>query len=192
MSLIKCNECQREISDKASSCPGCGAPTQQLSPDTQVSTRNLNIVDRNKILNRELAKSGAVGGYIGGGFGGALGGALGGYIAGKFMPTELAEKEVVCSYEYEMAIVIIKATMMGFGGRAIDAQSLPSDNIITRTIGEGAFSGAQAIMSVEFVKIDQLSTRMLISCAAKDSMLRKNVAQKYIAKLLEGLNYKAV
>lgn len=26
MALIKCNECGREISDKAESCPGCGAP----------------------------------------------------------------------------------------------------------------------------------------------------------------------
>lgn len=26
MSLIKCSECGREISDKASTCPGCGAP----------------------------------------------------------------------------------------------------------------------------------------------------------------------
>lgn len=26
MALIKCSECGREISDKASACPGCGAP----------------------------------------------------------------------------------------------------------------------------------------------------------------------
>ncbi len=26
MALIKCNECDREVSDKAISCPGCGAP----------------------------------------------------------------------------------------------------------------------------------------------------------------------
>lgn len=26
MALIKCNECGREVSDKAQSCPGCGAP----------------------------------------------------------------------------------------------------------------------------------------------------------------------
>ena len=27
MALVKCNECGREMSDKAASCPGCGAPT---------------------------------------------------------------------------------------------------------------------------------------------------------------------
>ncbi len=37
MALIKCSECNKEISDKATSCPGCGAPiggiaAQQLPP----------------------------------------------------------------------------------------------------------------------------------------------------------------
>ena len=27
MALIQCSECGREVSDQASSCPGCGAPT---------------------------------------------------------------------------------------------------------------------------------------------------------------------
>lgn len=27
MALIKCTECGRDISDRASNCPGCGAPT---------------------------------------------------------------------------------------------------------------------------------------------------------------------
>ena len=29
MALIKCSECQKEISDKAVSCPYCGCPTGQ-------------------------------------------------------------------------------------------------------------------------------------------------------------------
>lgn len=31
MALIKCNECGREISDKAQNCPGCGSPVETLS-----------------------------------------------------------------------------------------------------------------------------------------------------------------
>lgn len=31
MSLVKCTECGREISDKATACPGCGAPTAALA-----------------------------------------------------------------------------------------------------------------------------------------------------------------
>lgn len=29
MALISCTECRREISDRAASCPGCGAPTAE-------------------------------------------------------------------------------------------------------------------------------------------------------------------
>jgi len=28
MAIIKCNECEKEISDKAHSCPNCGSPTK--------------------------------------------------------------------------------------------------------------------------------------------------------------------
>lgn len=31
MSLIKCEECFKEISDKATTCPHCGAPTDKAS-----------------------------------------------------------------------------------------------------------------------------------------------------------------
>ncbi|MDE5803214.1 MAG: zinc-ribbon domain-containing protein [Lachnospiraceae bacterium] len=30
MALIKCPECGKEISDKASSCPGCGYPINKI------------------------------------------------------------------------------------------------------------------------------------------------------------------
>lgn len=29
MALIKCSECGKEVSDKASSCPNCGAPIKE-------------------------------------------------------------------------------------------------------------------------------------------------------------------
>lgn len=35
MALIKCSECGREISDKAQSCPGCGAPLLAIVSDQQ-------------------------------------------------------------------------------------------------------------------------------------------------------------
>jgi hypothetical protein len=31
MALINCSECNREISDKAESCPGCGAPVKAIN-----------------------------------------------------------------------------------------------------------------------------------------------------------------
>lgn len=34
MALIKCGECGKELSDKAASCPGCGAPTAASAAST--------------------------------------------------------------------------------------------------------------------------------------------------------------
>jgi rRNA maturation endonuclease Nob1 len=31
MALIKCTECGKEISDKAKTCPSCGAPVKSVS-----------------------------------------------------------------------------------------------------------------------------------------------------------------
>jgi hypothetical protein len=31
MALINCTECKKEISDKATSCPGCGAPIREVN-----------------------------------------------------------------------------------------------------------------------------------------------------------------
>ena len=33
MALIKCTECGKEISDRATSCPNCGCPIAELSPN---------------------------------------------------------------------------------------------------------------------------------------------------------------
>lgn len=32
MSLIKCTECNKEISDKATTCPHCGCPLSEINP----------------------------------------------------------------------------------------------------------------------------------------------------------------
>lgn len=34
MALIRCPECNREISDKATACPGCGYPLNSTSQET--------------------------------------------------------------------------------------------------------------------------------------------------------------
>ena len=36
MALIKCNECGREVSDKAQSCPSCGAPIENNMTQSQL------------------------------------------------------------------------------------------------------------------------------------------------------------
>lgn len=40
MALINCNECGKEISDKAATCPNCGAPVEQMTPYNEVISEN--------------------------------------------------------------------------------------------------------------------------------------------------------
>lgn len=42
MSLIKCTECGKEISDKAVSCPNCGCPVSQMTTETVQNYDNGN------------------------------------------------------------------------------------------------------------------------------------------------------
>lgn len=49
MSLIKCPECGKEISDKASSCPSCGYPINNIEVETEQD--RVNIRGKNKGKN---------------------------------------------------------------------------------------------------------------------------------------------
>ena len=51
MALIKCPECNREISDKVKNCPHCGYPLTKSEDDTQkveISSVNIKIKEKNK------------------------------------------------------------------------------------------------------------------------------------------------
>ena len=46
MALIKCSECGKEFSDKASACPNCGCPTSEMvkSPIVEDQKDNLDAI----------------------------------------------------------------------------------------------------------------------------------------------------
>ncbi|MFA7216724.1 MAG: zinc-ribbon domain-containing protein [Candidatus Paceibacterota bacterium] len=52
MALIKCSECEREISDKAESCPHCGNPMSSRI-ESQVITKKVEIERTNKKWKRQ-------------------------------------------------------------------------------------------------------------------------------------------
>ena len=44
MALIKCSECGKEISDKATSCPNCGCPTKFASEKATQKNENTIVI----------------------------------------------------------------------------------------------------------------------------------------------------
>ena len=61
MAMIKCPECQKDISDKAVSCPNCSCPVEYATDDTQ-ATQQLELTQNNnkKTLNRKWLIAGIV------------------------------------------------------------------------------------------------------------------------------------
>lgn len=55
MALIKCPECGKEVSDKASSCPNCGCPVQKMEPD---KVENKEYHNQNKSAKIKKEKNG--------------------------------------------------------------------------------------------------------------------------------------
>jgi predicted amidophosphoribosyltransferase len=42
MALLKCPDCERDVSDKAASCPNCGSPISTNQGAVPTSTRDVN------------------------------------------------------------------------------------------------------------------------------------------------------
>lgn len=56
MALINCTECNREISDKATTCPGCGAPVS--AAESQASPPLTRTIDHGSAQGRKREKTG--------------------------------------------------------------------------------------------------------------------------------------
>ena len=61
--LIKCIECDKEFSDKATSCPNCGCPIEEILSKKIENVSNEN-VDKINIDNNEQKKEMSVGNWV--------------------------------------------------------------------------------------------------------------------------------
>ena len=50
MALIKCEECGKEVSNKAASCPNCGAPISTLKETKATGVQLITIQETSKIF----------------------------------------------------------------------------------------------------------------------------------------------
>lgn len=60
MAMIKCPECQKDISDKAVSCPNCGCPVEYATSDTQTQQPELTPNNNKKPLNKKWLVAGVI------------------------------------------------------------------------------------------------------------------------------------
>ena len=56
MALINCSECGKEISDKATSCPHCGAPTSNVSANTKFCKHCGESIDKECLICPKCGK----------------------------------------------------------------------------------------------------------------------------------------
>ena len=54
MALIKCPECSKDVSDKAPTCPNCGAPIAAASVDKQVGINVTTVQETSKRLKAQM------------------------------------------------------------------------------------------------------------------------------------------
>ena len=59
MALIKCYECEKEISDKAAACPHCGAPKEEQPPQIEEAEipESLAVVDEPEPITQETVSA---------------------------------------------------------------------------------------------------------------------------------------
>ena len=64
MGLIKCPECQHDVSDKAAACPKCGYPiaayTQSAQPQTESNKYVFSLRKNSKLQNLSLTNQKAI------------------------------------------------------------------------------------------------------------------------------------
>ena len=57
MALIHCPECNKEISDKAKTCPHCGCPVEETNAKVPVEEKERSIIDPSNNMKNMLGSN---------------------------------------------------------------------------------------------------------------------------------------
>ena len=144
-------------------------------------------LNEGQILERELAKVGALGGFAGGFVPGAIGGYLGAKFSARFLPTETFSDTVEAGLSAEMAVQAAYGVLRGEGQITTGQTEETSLPQLTAVVGSGAMNMNPTIVAVTVAPISHSSCTLTISGAAKEGLIKQHSAKMAVMRIREAL-----
>lgn len=142
-------------------------------------------IDENAVLERELAKVGAVGGFLGGLVPGAIGGYLGAKLSARFLPTQTFSETLQITAGAEQA-VRAAFEILRRAGRLTDDASDDSNTIrLSGVVGSGKFGMNPAIVVITIGAGPENGSTITIAGAAKEGLIKQRTAEKAVTWVKE-------
>jgi hypothetical protein len=145
------------------------------------------MTDRNdELLNKQIAKLGAIGGAVGG-LRGAASGYLGAGLAARFLPTETCSASIEIDASAESTLRAAFEVLQS-SGRLIDQ---PSDDCasptLSATIGSGFLNMNPAVVCVSVEPVSPTACRATVTGAAKEGWIKQHTAEKAVNRVKAAL-----
>lgn len=141
--------------------------------------------NQDQILQRELAKIGALGGFVGGFAPGAIGGYLGAKFSSRFLPTETHSETIDLQLPAAQALTVAHGVLQGIGRITIgetEPSTLPQ---LTAVVGSGALNMNPTIVAITIAPTSETASAASISAAAKEGLIKQHSAKKAVARVQE-------
>ena len=142
-------------------------------------------IDENAILERELAKVGAIGGFVGGLVPGAVGGYLGAKLSARYLPTETFSVTLQIPAGVEQALRATFEILRRAGRITNDASDDPSAIRLSAVVGSGKLGMNPAVVVVTISAGPEKESTIAIAGAAKEGLIKQRTAEKAVTRVKE-------
>ena len=143
--------------------------------------------DEDQILQRELAKLGALGGFVGGFVPGAIGGYLGAKFSAKFLPTETFSETLEVQAPAAEALDLCYRLFEKLGRITADAAEPSQLPQLCAIVGSGALQMNPTILAVTVNPISETASAIVITGAAKEGLIKQHSAKKAVMRFHESI-----
>lgn len=137
-------------------------------------------IDESAILEKELAKVGAIGGFVGGLVPGAIGGYLGAKLSARFVPTQTYGVTFQIPAGAEEALRSAFEILRRAGHLTNDASDDPSAIRLSGVVGSGKFGMNPAIVVITITAGPETGSTITIAGAAKEGLIKQRTAEKAV------------